>query len=125
MARSMPTTTKRCAGTAARRRTHHSWKRTWRVTLPPVVIGDDDMGLDRGVGHRPQREAALRQTPPRREAGGHLAERGALAQPERTGHVGAQVAVAEPEPLWLHAVCRELALEQVALVGPAPASGPR
>ena len=35
--------------------------------------------------------------------------------------MGAQVAVAEPEPLRLHAVCRELALEQVALVGPAPA----
>ena len=61
------------------------------------------------------------QAPARREPGGHLGQRHALAEPLRAHDVGAEVEVAEGEPLRHRAVGRELALDPVALVRPAPA----
>ena len=89
--------------------------------LAALAVVDDDVGLDRHVGHRHQLDAALRQPPARREPGGHLAERVALPEPLRAHDVGADVEVAEGEPLGHCAVGGELALHAVALVGATPA----
>ncbi len=89
--------------------------------LAAIAVVDDHVGLDRHVGHRHQLDAALRQAPARGEPGGHVAERGALPEPLRPHDVGAEVEVAEREPLRHSAVGGELGLHPVALVGPAPA----
>jgi hypothetical protein len=56
---------------------------------------DDDVGLDRDVGHREQGDAAVGQSPALGQAGGHLAERKALSKPQRPGDVCAEVFVAQ------------------------------
>ena len=86
------------SGTAACSRTHHSWK--WTARSPSPVV-QDDVGLDRGVGHRQQGHAAGREPPPVGEPRRHLRQRQALAEPQRARDVGADVAVAEAEPLRL------------------------
>ena len=85
-----------------------------------LLVLDDDVRLDRGVGHRQQGDPALGQTPARRQPGGDLRERLPLPEPQRPRDVGAEVAVSEAEPLRLDAVRGELLLQAVALVGPAP-----
>ena len=119
VARSSPATTKRRAGT--RRLVANPPLLEVDRALAALAVVDDDVGLDRHVGHRHQLDALLRQAPPGREPGGHLAERGALAEPLRAHDVGAEVEVAEREPLGDGAVGGELALHPVALVGAAPA----
>ena len=79
------------------------------------------MGLDRVVAHRQQVQALAGQAPPVRQSRGDLREGEPLAEPLRPDDVGAQVEVAQAEPLRLCAVCRELGLDPVALLGAAPA----
>ena len=63
----------------------------------------------------------LGQAPARGQPRGHLGRRLPLRQPLRPHDVGAEVEVAEGEPLRHSAVGRELALDPRRLVGPAPA----
>ena len=89
--------------------------------LAALLVVDDDVGLDRHVGHRQQLDALLGQAPAGRQPRGDLAERGTLPEPLRAHDVGADVEVAEREPLRDRTVGGELALHAVALVGAAPA----
>ena len=109
-ARSKPATMNCSAGSAAWCRTHHSWK--WI---------NDDMRLDRHIGHRQQPDAAIGQAPTLRESGGDLTEREALTQPLRAHDVRGQIQVAEGEPLGERAVCRELGLDPRRLLRAPPA----
>ena len=86
-------------------------------------VVQDDVGLDRGVGHRQQGQATGRQPPPVGEPGRDLREGEPLPEPQRPGHVRTHVAVPEPEPLRTHSVCGELALDVVRLVRAPPALG--
>ena len=88
--------------------------------LAALAVVDDDVRLDRHVGHREQVDALVRQAPAGREPGSDVAQGGALPEPLRPHDVGADVEVAEREPLGECAVRRELALHAVALVGAAP-----
>ena len=119
-ARSMPTATKRCAGTAARIRTHHSWKCTARGPVPSpsstttwVSTGVSLIGSSvtrwSGSPHRAARRAVTSEsgTP--------------WPQPLAADDVGGEVAVAEAEPLRHGAVRGELLLHGVRLVDAPPA----
>ena len=85
---------------------------------PALVIGDDHVGLDPVVRHGQQPHAG---PPPRAQRLRHLGERVAGGEHLRAHDVRGEVPVAQPEPLRLDPVGRELLLDREALIGPPPA----
>ena len=91
-----------------------------RLLTAGALALDDDVGLDRGVGHRQQRDAELGQPPAGREAGDDLAQRHTAGEELGAVDVGRDVLVAEREPLGGGAEGGELGGDGVTLVGPTP-----
>ena len=89
--------------------------------LGAALVVDHDVRLDRRVGHRQQGHPLVGQPPALRETLDDGAERHTLTEPLAARDVGAEVAVAQPEPLRLRAIRGQFALYGVRLVGPAPA----
>ncbi len=113
---SAPVATICLAGTAARSRTHHSWKCTERGPVPSV---EDHVRLHPVVRHRQQdhpRSPAFAQPP------GRLGQRGARVQHRGPGDVRGDVPVAQGEPVRPGAIGGQLGQHGERLVGPAPAS---
>jgi len=91
------------------------------VDGPPaagVGIGHDHVGLDPLVAHRQEGDAGLPALRERRRDG---RQRIAGVQHPGADEVGGQVPVAQPEPIGVGAVGRQLLLDRPALAGPAPA----
>ena len=86
---------------------------------PSSGIGDDDVGFAAVVAGRQQSRAGR---PPLAQRLGHLRQRIAGAQHLAAHQVGGQVAVAEPEPVGLHAVGGEFLFGVPGFVAMAPAA---
>ena len=89
-----------------------------RALLAVVGIGDDDVGFAAVVAGRQQSRAGLPSVAQRL---GHLRQRIARAQHLAAHQVGGQIAVAEAEPVRLHAVGGEFLLGVPGFVAMAPA----
>jgi hypothetical protein len=86
-----------------------------------LLVLDDHVGLDGGVRHGQQPDPVVGEPPPPGQPLRDLRQGHPLPEPLGAHDVGAEVEVAEPEPLGHGAVGRELALHTVALVRAAPA----
>src|SRR5664280_2470704 len=85
---------------------------------PPALLFDHDVGLHPVTRHRQQPHPRL---PAGTQCLGHRRERVAGVEHLRSDDVGSEVAVAESEPGWPHAVRRQLLPDGEGLHRPAPA----